>query len=98
MFCFFYSKLLWHKILHANLEAKTLKHRLNLHLGGKKSEKKYKNVGYIVWYLIIGITLLVKREYIKKPCLNIYIYIYLYENFDNRLLVGVEFKYLKLRR
>ena len=96
MFCFFYSKLLWHKILHANLEAKTLKHRLNLHLGGKKSEKKYKNVGYIVWDLIIGITLLVKREYIKKPCLNIYIY--LYENFDNRILVGVEFKYLKLRR
>ena len=59
-----------------------------------------------MWDLIIGITLLVKREYIKKPCLNIYIYkyiyiyiyIYLYENFDNRLLVGVEFKYLKLRR
>ena len=48
-----------------------------------------------MWDLIIGITLLVKREYIKKPCLNIYIYIY--ENFDNRLLVGVEFKYLKLR-
>ena len=48
-----------------------------------------------MWDLIIGITLLVKREYIKKPRLNIYIYIY--ENFDNRLLVGVEFKYLKLR-
>ena len=48
-----------------------------------------------MWDLIIGITLLVKREYIKKPHLNIYIYIY--ENFDNRLLVGVEFKYLKLR-
>ena len=50
-----------------------------------------------MWDLIIGITLLVKREYIKKPRLNIYIYIYIYENFDNRLLVGVEFKYLKLR-
>ena len=24
-------------------------------------------------------------------------YIYIYENFDNRLLVGVEFKFLKLR-
>ena len=75
---FFYGKLLWHKILHANSEAKTLKHKLKLHLGKKKSEKKYKNVGYIVWDLIIGITLLVKREYIKKPCLNIYIYIYIY--------------------
>ena len=74
---FFYSKLLWHKILHANSEAKTLKHKLKLHLGKKKSEKKYKNVGYIVWDLIIGITLLVKREYTKKPRLNIYIYIYM---------------------
>ena len=63
---------------------------------GKKKWKKYKNVGYIVWDLIIGITLLVKREYIKKPRLNIYIYIYIW-NFDNRLLVGVKFKYLKLR-
>ena len=61
---------------------------------GKKKWKKYKNVGYIVWDLIIGITLLVKREYIKKPRLNIYIYIW---SFVNRLLVGVEFKYLKLR-
>ena len=27
----------------------------------------------------------------------VYIYIYIYENSDNRLLVGVEFKFLKLR-
>ena len=31
---------------------------------------------------------------IEKPWLNIYIS---YENFDNRLLVGVEFKFLKLK-
>ena len=47
-----------------------------------------------MWDLIIGMTLLVKRDYIEKPWL--YIYIYIYENFDNRLLVGVEFKFLKL--
>ena len=47
----------------------------------------------IVWDLIIWITLSVKRDYIEKPWLNIYIY----ENFDNILLVGVEFKFLKLR-
>ena len=41
-------------------------------------------------------TLLIKRNYIEKPWINIYIYIYIYENFDNRLLVGVEFKFLKL--
>ena len=34
--------------------------------------------------------LLVKRDYIGKPLFNIYIYIYI----DNRLLVGVEFKFL----
>ena len=38
-------------------------------------------------------TLLIRRDYIKKPLLNIYIY----ESFDNRLLVGVEIKFLKLR-
>ena len=38
-------------------------------------------------------TLLIKSDYIKKSWLNIYIYIYL----DNRLLVGVEFKFLKFR-
>ena len=57
-------------------------------------KKKYNNVGCIAWDLIIGMTLLVKRDYIEKPWLSIYIYIY--ENFDNRLLVGVEFKFLKL--
>ena len=57
-------------------------------------KKKYNNVGCIAWDLIIGMTLLVKRDYIEKPWL--YIYIYIYENFDNRLLVGVEFKFLKL--
>ena len=41
-------------------------------------------------------TLLVKSDYIEKSWLDIYIYIY-FENFDNRLLVGVEFKFLKLR-
>ena len=38
--------------------------------------------------------LLVKSDCIEKPWLNIYIS---YENFDNRLLVGVEFKFLKLK-
>ena len=61
-------------------------------------KKKYNNVGCIAWDLIIGMTLLVKRDYIEKPWLYIYIYIYIYENFDNRLLVGVEFKFLKLLR
>ena len=52
-----------------------------------------------MWGLIIWMTLLIKRDYIKKPLLNIYIYIYIYiyESFDNRLLVGVEIKFLKLR-
>ena len=40
-------------------------------------------------------TLLIKSDYIKKSWLNIYIYIYIY--LDNRLLVGVEFKFLKFR-
>ena len=48
-----------------------------------------------MWGLIIWMTLLIKRDYIKKPLLNIYIYIY--ESFDNRLLVGVEINFLKLR-
>ena len=36
-----------------------------------------------MWGLIIWMTLLIKRDYIKKPLLNIYIYIYIYESFDN---------------
>ena len=41
--------------------------------------------------------LLVKRGCIKKSWLNIYIYIYIsFGNFNNRFLVGVEFKFLKL--
>ena len=40
-----------------------------------------------MWDLIIEMTLLVKRNYIEKSWLNIYIYI----------LVGVEFKFLKLK-
>ena len=42
-----------------------------------------------MWDLIIEMTLLVKRNYIEKSWLNIYIYIY--------ILVGVEFKFLKLK-
>ena len=37
------------------------------------------------------------REIISKIHDLKYIYIYIFENFDNRLLVGVEFKFLKLR-
>ena len=44
-----------------------------------------------MWDLIIEMTLLVKRNYIEKSWLNIYIYIYIY------ILVGVEFKFLKLK-
>ena len=53
-----------------------------------------------MWDLIIGMTLLVKKDYIEKLWLNIYIYmrVCVCENFDNRLLVGVEFKFLKLLR
>ena len=64
-----------------------------LHLEKKKKRVKKKNT--TMWGLIIWMTLLIKRDYIKKPLLNIYIYIY--ESFDNRLLVGVEIKFLKLR-
>ena len=42
-----------------------------------------------MWDLIIEMTLLVKRNYIEKSWLNIYIYIY--------ILVGVEFKFLKIK-
>ena len=45
-----------------------------------------------MWDLIIRMILLVKKDYIERP----WLYIYIYENFDNRLLVGVEFKFLKL--
>ena len=55
----------------------------------KKEWKKYNNMRCIAWDLIIGMTLLVKKDYIEKPWLNIYIYIY--------ILVGVEFKFLKFR-
>ena len=55
-----------------------MKDECKLHLGKKKSEKKY-NVGCIVWDLIIWMTLKVKRYYIEKSLLNIiYIYIYIY--------------------
>ena len=37
------------------------------------------------------------REIISKIHDLKYIYIYISKNFDNRLLVGVEFKFLKLR-
>ena len=45
-------------------------------------------------------TLLVKKDYTEKLWLNIYICVCVCvcENFDNRLLVGVEFKFLKLRQ
>ena len=55
-----------------------------------------------MWDLIIGMTLLVKKDYTEKLWLNIYICVCVCvcvcvsENFDNRLLVGVEFKFLKL--
>ena len=53
-----------------------------------------------VWDLIIRMTLLINIDYILKWFL-IYIYIYMYvcmyvcmhENFNNRVLVGVEFKF-----
>ena len=61
-----------------------------MHLGKKK---KY-NVGCIVWDLVIWMALSVKRDYIEKQWL--YIYIYIYEIFDNRPLIGVEFKFLNL--
>ena len=42
----------------------------------------------------MGMTLMVKRDILKiLECVYIYIYIYI----DNRLLVVVEFKFLKLR-
>ena len=55
-----------------------------------------------VWDLIIRMTLLINIDYILKWFLiYIYIYIYMYvcmyvcmhENFNNRVLVGVEFKF-----
>ena len=54
-------------------------------------KKKY-NVGCIVWDLVIWMALSVKRDYIEKQ----WLYIYIYEIFDNRLLIGVEFKFLNL--
>ena len=44
-----------------------------LHLGKKKSEKEYNNIGCIVCDLIIRMTLMVKRDYIK----NLWLYIYI---------------------
>ena len=41
----------------------------------KKSEKEYNNIGCIVCDLIIRMTLMVKRDYIK----NLWLYIYIYE-------------------
>ena len=38
----------------------------------KKSEKEYNNIGCIVCDLIIRMTLMVKRDYIKKSWLYIY--------------------------
>ena len=40
-----------------------------------------------------------KRDSMERPLVNIYIYIYIYTfwNFDNKFLVGVGFKFLKLR-
>ena len=40
----------------------------------KKSEKEYNNIGCIVCDLIIRMTLMVKRDYIK----NLWLYIYIY--------------------
>ena len=40
----------------------------------KKSEKEYNNIGGIVCDLIIRMTLMVKRDYIK----NLWLYIYIY--------------------
>ena len=43
-------------------------------LGKKvKKKKKYNNFGCIVWNLIIGITLLINKDYVEKSELNIYI-------------------------
>ena len=65
-----------------------------MHIRKKKCEKeKYNNMGCIAWDLIIEMTLLVKRDYIEKP----WHYICVCENFDNTILVGVEFKFLKCR-
>ena len=47
----------------------------------------------IVWDLIIGMTLFVKRDYIEKSWLSVCVC----KNFDNRLLVGVEFKFQNLK-
>ena len=41
-------------------------------------KKKYNNVGCVVWDLIIGMTLMIKRDYIKKN-VALYIYIYIYK-------------------
>ena len=53
-------------------------------------KNKYNNVGCIAWDLIIWMTYWL-REIISKSHNRRYI------NFDNRLLVGVEFTFLKLR-
>ena len=92
LFCFFIVNFLWHNILHANSEVKNnkldefirLKYKHKLHLGKKKKKKreeeeeKYKNMGVssIVWDLIIGMTLMVKRDFFEK------LQLYIYENFD----------------
>ena len=57
-----------------------------MHIGEKKWKKKKNSVG--VFYVYIYIYIYV--------CMYVCIYISS-ENFDNRLLVGVEFKFLKFR-
>ena len=59
------------------------------------NKKKYNYVRCIVWDLIIGMTLFVKRDYIEKSWLCVCVCVC--KNFDNRLLVGVEFKFQNLR-
>ena len=61
-----------------------------LYLGKKSEKKNTRTWGGIVWDIIIGMTLLVKSNYIKKSQLCVCVCIS-FENFDNKLLVGVEF-------
>ena len=47
-----------------------------------------------MWDIIIGMTLLVKSDYVKKSYLCVFVCVCVcvsFENFDNKLLVGVEF-------
>ena len=53
-----------------------------------------------MWDLIIGMTYWLRGIGLKSHDWYIYIYIYIYissKNFDNRFLVGIEFKFLRLR-